>query len=28
MSKSDLEELVKKLTPEAKETLKKLLGTK
>jgi cation transport regulator ChaB len=26
-SKSDLEELVKKLSPEAKETLKKLLGT-
>lgn len=27
VSKSDLEKLVKKLTPEAKETLKKLLGT-
>lgn len=28
MSKSDLEELVKKLTPEAKKTLKSLLGNK
>lgn len=27
MSKSDLEDLIKKLSPEAKETLKKLLGT-
>lgn len=27
MSKSDLEDLIKKLSPESKETLKKLLGT-